>query len=89
MVFWDLVFYICKGYKVFSFIENIWLKRLMLCGCLSFYFPFQIVIVDELLLTMIKETMNLHVLLNLASRNIVLQVLMFRCLKMVCIHFPW
>jgi hypothetical protein len=31
MVFQDLVFYICKGYKVLSIIENILLKRLMLC----------------------------------------------------------
>lgn len=29
MVFRDLMFYICKGYKVLSIIENIWLKRLV------------------------------------------------------------
>jgi hypothetical protein len=29
----DLVFYICKGYWVFSTTKNIWLKRLVLHQC--------------------------------------------------------
>jgi hypothetical protein len=71
MVFRDLMFYICKGYKVLSIIENIWLKRLVLRWCLLIYFPFRIVLMDEMLPTMVKKTMNLHILLNLASKNIV------------------
>jgi hypothetical protein len=34
-----LVLYICKGYKLLSTCENIWIKRLILCQCPCIIFP--------------------------------------------------
>jgi hypothetical protein len=45
----DLMLYICKGYKAFSTIKNICLKRLILHQCPLVSFLFQIVLVDEVL----------------------------------------
>lgn len=45
----DLVFYICKGYRAFSTIKNIWLRRLILHQCPLVSFLFQIILVDEVL----------------------------------------
>ncbi len=57
------------------FIEDmmfqIWFKRFILCKCLWVSFPFQVILVDELLPTMVKNTFNLHVLPNLACVTIV------------------
>jgi hypothetical protein len=65
--FKDLVFYTCKGYKPLSNHENIWLQRLVLHQCPRVVFPSQSSFVGEMLLAMVKKTMDQHVLPNLAS----------------------
>jgi hypothetical protein len=53
--FEDVVLYIYKGYKTISITKYIWLKRLVLCQCPWVSFPFQVVIVDEAFLVMVKK----------------------------------
>ncbi len=63
----DIMFYICKGYWAFSTIKNIWLRRLILCRCPQVSFSSWTILVNEVLLVMVKKTLDLHVLSNLAS----------------------
>jgi hypothetical protein len=67
----DLALYICKGYQVFSTTKNVWLKRLVLCQCPQVSFLSQIVFVDDVFPTMVKKTLDFHVLPNLASTTII------------------
>ncbi len=73
--------YIYKDYNTsLSICENIWFQRLMLCQCPYVLFPFRSSLMEEVLLVMVKKTMDYHVLLNLASTIIVSASLTYGCL---------
>ncbi len=57
--------HICKGYRPLFSCENIWFQRLVLCQCPQVQFPFQSFLVEEILLAMVKKTLDRHVLPNL------------------------
>jgi hypothetical protein len=53
--FEDLVLYVAKGNKPLSFVENLWLRHLVLqqCGCVQFLSHYQMVI--EVFLNMVEK----------------------------------
>ncbi len=51
--------------------ENVWFQRLVLRHCSHVQFPFQSSFVEEMLLTMVKKTMDQHVVSNLTSTIVV------------------
>jgi hypothetical protein len=57
--------------------ENIWLQRLVLHQCPHVLFPFHFFLIEEMLLAMVKKTMDHDVLLNLTFATIVLLVLTY------------
>jgi hypothetical protein len=63
----DIMFYICKGYWAFSTIRNFWLRRSILCWCPQVSFSSWTILVNEMLLAMVKKTLDFHVLSNFAS----------------------
>jgi hypothetical protein len=63
----DLVFYICKCYRILTLCENIWLCKLMLHQCPRVVFPCHSSLMEHFFPTMVTKTMNKHVLLNLKS----------------------
>jgi hypothetical protein len=63
--------YICKGYIPLSTCKNIWLQRLVLHQCPNVVFLFCYTLVEKLIHVMVKKTMDLQMLPNLASTTIV------------------
>ncbi len=63
--------YTCKGYMPLSSCENAWFQRLVLHQCLHVQFPSQSSFVEEMLPTMVKKTMDQHVVPNFASTIVV------------------
>jgi hypothetical protein len=51
--------------------ENVWFQRLVIRQCSHVQFPFRSSFVEEMLPTMVKKTMDQHVVPNLASTIIV------------------
>jgi hypothetical protein len=58
----DLILYITKGYRPLSSIENVWLRRLVLCQCGPITFLSKQKFSNEVILSMVNKTMECHVL---------------------------
>jgi hypothetical protein len=67
----DLVLCIRKGYMPLLSCKNIWLHILILHQCSHVVFLFHPSFVEQIFLTRVTKTMNLHVLPNLESTTIV------------------
>jgi len=65
----NLVLFIYKGYKLLSTCQRVWLYRLIFCMCPHVMFPSQSSFVEEVRLTMVTKSMELHVLTYLESTN--------------------
>jgi hypothetical protein len=63
--------------------------RLVLSQCPCDFFFSYFALVEEMIPAMIKKTMELHMLPNLASAIIMKQVLIFKCPKVEWTPLPW
>jgi hypothetical protein len=65
--FEDLVLYIAKGYHLLSYVENPWLRHMVLRQCLHVVFPSQHQLVTNVLPNIVEKTREKCVLPSLAS----------------------